>query len=45
MAGKLEGKKIAIVCGSGVELLELTEPRKALDEAGAETVLIAPAAG
>lgn len=45
MSGKLEGKKIAIICGTGVELLELTEPRKALDEAGAETVLIAPEAG
>lgn len=41
----LEGKKVAIICGNGVEMLELTEPRKALDDAGAETVLIAPAAG
>ena len=45
MAGRLEGKKIAIVCGDGVEMLELTEPRKALDEAGAQTVLIAPSGG
>jgi protease I len=45
MPGKLEGKKIAILCGDGVELLELTEPRKALDEAGAQTILISPEGG
>jgi len=37
---KLQGKKIAILATDGVEQVELTEPRKALDEAGAETVLI-----
>lgn len=45
MSETLQGKKIAIICTTGFELLELTEPRKALEEAGAETVLIAPAAG
>lgn len=45
MVGRLEGKKIAILCTHGFELLELTEPRQALDDAGAKTVLIAPAAG
>jgi protease I len=33
------------VASSGVEEVELTEPRKALEEAGARTVLIAPKAG
>lgn len=41
----LDGKRIAILCTHGVELLELTEPRQALVEAGAETFLIAPSAG
>src|SRR5690606_9741380 len=41
MANKLEGKKIAIVVTDGFEQVELTEPKKALEEAGAETHLIA----
>jgi len=45
MAGRIEGKRIAILCTHGVELLELIEPRQALEDAGAKTVLIAPAAG
>ena len=45
MPGRLEGKKIAIVCTHGFEKLEMTEPRQALEEAGASTVLIAPGAG
>jgi protease I len=40
MAGKLDGKKIAILATDGVEQVELTEPRKALEEAGATTELI-----
>src|SRR5207248_2693491 len=36
----LKGKKIAIIAADMVEQVELTEPRKALDEAGAETHLI-----
>lgn len=42
MAGELEGRKIAILATTGVEEVELVEPRKALDEAGAETFLISP---
>ncbi len=38
---KLEGKTIAILATDGVEQVELTEPRKALEEAGAKTELIA----
>ena len=41
MASKLEGKKIAIVVTDGFEQVELTEPKKALEEAGAETHVIA----
>jgi protease I len=41
----LKGKKVAIIATDGVEQVELTEPRKALDAAGAETHLIAPKLG
>jgi len=37
---KLKGKKVAIVAADMVERVELVEPRKALEEAGAETTLI-----
>src|SRR4051812_41798127 len=44
--GKLDGKNIAIlVANEGIEQVELTEPRKALEEAGANVVLIAPESG
>jgi protease I len=42
---KLQGKKIAILATDGVEQVELTDPREALDDAGAETVLIGLAEG
>jgi protease I len=41
----LKGKKIAILATDGVEQVELEQPRKALDDAGATTHLIAPKAG
>lgn len=41
----LNGKKIAILVADGFEQSEMTEPRKALDEAGARTVLISPEEG
>jgi len=41
----LEGKKVAILLTDGFEEVELTKPRQALDEAGAETYLIAPHSG
>ncbi|MFZ0303959.1 MAG: type 1 glutamine amidotransferase domain-containing protein [Terracidiphilus sp.] len=41
----LKGKKIAILATDGFEQSELMEPRKALDAAGAQTVVIAPKAG
>lgn len=37
-----EGMKIAILVGNGFEMVELTEPRKALVEAGAETSIVSP---
>ncbi|HEX3866144.1 MAG TPA: type 1 glutamine amidotransferase domain-containing protein [Gemmatimonadaceae bacterium] len=41
----LNGKRVAILATDGVERAELTEPRKALDEAGAKTVLVSPKEG
>jgi protease I len=38
--GKLQGKNVAIIAADMVEQVELVEPRKALDAAGAETHLI-----
>ena len=46
MAVDLSGKKIAfLTANEGVEEVELTEPRKAVTEAGAETELLAPEPG
>lgn len=45
MAGELNGKKVAILVENGFEQVEMTEPRKALEEAGAGTDLISPAQG
>ncbi|MFP5237189.1 MAG: type 1 glutamine amidotransferase domain-containing protein [Acidobacteriota bacterium] len=45
MASELSGKKIAVLATDGFEQAELTEPVKALREAGAETVVIAPKEG
>jgi protease I len=41
----LKGRKVAILATDGVEQVELTEPRKALDAAGAVTHLISPKEG
>jgi protease I len=40
MANELKGKRVAIVATDMVEQVELTEPRKALEEAGAQTDLV-----
>jgi protease I len=40
MADELQGKKIAILATDGVEQVELTEPRKAIEDAGAQTELL-----
>ena len=41
MEAGLKGRRVAILATDGVEQVELEEPRKALDEAGALTHLIA----
>lgn len=38
----LNGKKIAILVTDGFEQVEMTEPRRALEKAGAHPILIAP---
>jgi len=40
MAGKLDGKRVAILATDGVERVELDQPRTALTEAGASTTLL-----
>jgi protease I len=45
MSSELSGKRIAIVVADGFEQVEMTEPRKALERAGARTVLISPKQG
>lgn len=45
MKHQLNGRKIAILATDGFEEVELTEPRKALEEAGAKTHLISPQKG
>lgn len=42
MANKLDGKKVAILVEKGFEQIEMTEPRRALREAGADTDLVSP---
>jgi protease I len=41
----LHGKTVAILAADGFEQAELLEPRKALDQAGARTVVVSPAQG
>ncbi|HEX3894326.1 MAG TPA: type 1 glutamine amidotransferase domain-containing protein [Terracidiphilus sp.] len=41
----LKGKKIALLATDGFEQVELTEPRKALDQAGATTFVLSPKSG
>jgi len=45
MPNQLNRKRIAILATDGVEQVEMTEPRKALDAAGAKTELVSPAKG
>lgn len=39
---KLKGKKVAILTETGFEEVELTSPKKALEEAGAEVHIVSP---
>src|SRR5690606_15258495 len=45
MAQSLQGKRVAMLVENGFEQVELTEPRKALEEAGAETEVVSPVKG
>ena len=45
MAEKLDGKKVAILVADGFEQVEMTKPREALDEAGAETKVVSLKSG
>ena len=42
---RLDGMRVAILLGDNFEQVEMTEPRKALDAAGARTTLISPVQG
>jgi len=42
MANELTGRRVAILVADGFEQVEMTEPRRALDEAGAKTYLVSP---
>ena len=42
---QLNGKKVEILVADGFEQIELTEPKKALEQAGAETRIVSPAKG
>jgi protease I len=44
-AQPLHGITVAILVTDGFEQVEMTEPRKALDAAGAHTILVSPAQG
>jgi len=41
VAGELQGKKVAFLATDGVEQIEYTEPRKAIEQAGATAQLVA----
>ena len=45
MTQRLNGLRVAILATDGFEQSELTEPRRALDAAGADTTVISPKAG
>jgi len=42
MANQLNGKRVAILVTDGFEQVELLEPRRALDDVGAETRIVSP---
>lgn len=45
MAQNLKGKKIAILVDNGFEEIELTSPKQALEEVGAQTFIVSPQDG
>jgi protease I len=42
---RLNGMRVAIIVADDFEQVEMTEPRRALDEAGARTTLVSPVSG
>ena len=42
MAKSLDGKKVAILVADGFEQAELTEPKRALEDAGAQVTVVSP---
>jgi len=42
MSDELKGKKVAILVADQFEQVELTKPREALDQAGAEALIVSP---
>jgi protease I len=45
MEQNIKGLKVAILIADGFEQVEMTEPRKALEQAGAKTFIISPSKG
>src|SRR5712691_13559046 len=45
MPNELKGKKVAILVGDGFEQVEMTKPRDALQQAGAEVKIVSPKSG
>lgn len=45
MSQQLNGKKVAILVANGFEQVELTEPKQALEQAGAQTQIVSPEQG
>jgi protease I len=45
MSGELNGKRVAFLAADGVEQVELVEPRRAVEQAGAETAVVSIDAG
>jgi protease I len=45
MAEELAGKTVAILVANGFEQIELTEPKRALEEAGAKALVVSPEVG
>jgi len=42
MANELKGKRVAILVDNGFEQVELTQPKQALEQAGAQTSIVSP---
>lgn len=45
MTQRLSGKRVAVLMTDGFEEVEFTEPKKALEEEGAEVIVVAPKSG